>query len=73
VAALAWLSLRVAPENLPYDHRWTYLWETRYYAPFLLLLVLLAFALASTPRTGGSAALVRGARVTVPGRRRATP
>ena len=65
VAALAWLSLRVAPENQPYDHRWTYLWETRYYAPFLLLLVPLAFALASTPTTGGSAALVRGARVTV--------
>lgn len=65
VAALAWLSLRVAPENQPYDHRWTYLWETRYYAPFLLLLVPLAFALASSPTTGGSAALVRGARVTV--------
>jgi hypothetical protein len=47
------------------DHRWTYLWESRYYAPFLLLLVPLAFALAGSPRTDGSAALVLGARVTV--------
>ena len=65
VATLAWLSLRVAPENLPYNHRWTYLWETRYYAPFLLLIVLLAFALAGSPGRRGSATLVRGARVTV--------
>ena len=65
VAALAWLSLRVAPENLPYNHRWTYLWETRYYAPFLLLLVPRRVDAAGTPTAGGSAALVRGARVTV--------
>ncbi len=65
VATLAWLSLRAPPENLPYNHRWTYLWETRYYSPFLLLLVPLAFALAGSPRTGGTTVLVRGARATV--------
>ena len=64
VATLAWLSLRVTPENLPYNHHWTYLWETRYYAPALLLIVLLAFALAWSS-SGGATLLVRGARVTV--------
>ncbi|GAB4423846.1 MAG: hypothetical protein OHK0039_40700 [Bacteroidia bacterium] len=57
LAMLAWLSLRWPPETWNWTGHWTFVMETRYYAPAMCLLLVLLFGLAA--QGGGVARLLR--------------